>query len=135
MASLQIAVDEQSGSATMALAGELDMVESDRVARELLRLELSRPRRIVLDLSGLTFLDSHGLATLLDAADQSASLGCNLLLVAPPEPIMQLFRITLLDRRFQWTEKQDAVEASAIARSPEGETGDRAREIGLKMHQ
>ena len=104
MAQLQISVEERSECASVTLAGELDMVAADRLAQELLGLELRQTHEIVLDLSGLTFLDSHGLTALLDAADQSASLGCRLMLVEPPEPIMKVFRITLLDRRFEWTD-------------------------------
>jgi len=111
MPGLQITVDERTDEVTIALAGELDMAEADRVANELLRVELEQPRTISLDLSRLTFLDSHGLAALLDGADHSAALGCRLLLVPPPEPIMQIFRVTLLDRRFEWREAYPELEA------------------------
>jgi anti-sigma B factor antagonist len=111
MAGLRIAVEARGDVTAVVLAGELDMAEADRLAGELLHVQLQRPRAILIDLSELNFLDSHGLAVLLDAADQCAALGCRLLVVRPPEPIMQIFRITMLDRRFEWAESGQELEA------------------------
>jgi anti-anti-sigma factor len=104
MTALQIRVEERDQGITVLLSGELDMAEAKRLEHELLTLEQGGPRRIVLDLSQLTFLDSHGLAALLDAAEQAQRFGCELVLVPPPDPIMQILRITLLDLRFVWAE-------------------------------
>lgn len=51
----------------VCLFGELDVASSDRVQREFKRVEASTARAIVVDLSGLTFIDSTGVRLLVDA--------------------------------------------------------------------
>ena len=46
-------------------SGELDLSTARFLQRELERLEASNPRSILLDLSGLTFIDSTGVRLLL----------------------------------------------------------------------
>jgi anti-anti-sigma factor len=95
-------VDEQDDVVSMALIGELDMAEVEAFERELGRLEAAAPATLVLDLSDLVLIDSHGLSALLDAEARARAEGRELVLVPPPDQVMQVFRITLLDQRFVW---------------------------------
>ena len=53
---------------TALVAGELDHHEARNVMEELdRRIDLAQPRELTLDLSGLTFADSSGIAVLLRA--------------------------------------------------------------------
>jgi anti-anti-sigma factor len=56
----------------------------------------------VLDLSGVSFMDSTGVRTLLQADSRARRDGRRLLLIAPPEPGARVLRVTLLDRRFEF---------------------------------
>ena len=51
----------------VSVRGELDLQTGPRVQEELLRAEQDAARRIVLDLTGVTFFDSTGLQIILDA--------------------------------------------------------------------
>jgi anti-sigma B factor antagonist len=55
----------------ISLVGELDMSNADALDAELQRAEESRAGRIVLDLSGLEFIDSSGLELLVIAKRRS----------------------------------------------------------------
>ena len=102
MAALQILVDRQNSAVTLALLGELDMAEVDAFEDELRRIEQSHPPLIAIDLSALELIDSYGLSTLLDAEARAREAGRRLVLVPPPDQLMRVFRLTLLDRRFEW---------------------------------
>jgi anti-sigma B factor antagonist len=55
--------------------------------------------RVVLDLRGVTFMDSSGLHLVVDADAAARSAGWELLLIAGPPPVQRVFEITgLLDR-------------------------------------
>jgi len=123
MRSFKLLVEEQAEAALVLLVGELDMTEVDALELELRRIEATNPELVVLDLSQLTLIDSHGLSALLDADARARSEGRRLVLVPPPDAIMHVFRITLLDRRFEWADprsaalRQDFVEALLRLRS------------------
>lgn len=76
---------DSGGTVTLTLAGEVDhhgaraMMEevSDAIAQRL-------PRRLILDLSGITFMDSSGIALLLRTHRQMAQLGGVLRVTAIP---------------------------------------------------
>ena len=71
---------------------------------ELRRIEQSRPPLIAIDLSALELIHSYGLSTLLDAEARAREAGRRLVLVPPPDQLMRVFRLTLVDRRFEWIE-------------------------------
>ncbi len=53
------------------LSGELDLSSAETLAEEMLRVESTDAREIVVDLSGLDFIDSIGIKTLRDAQSRS----------------------------------------------------------------
>jgi anti-anti-sigma factor len=98
----RLVVDEQDDVVSMALIGELDMAEIEGFEGELQRIEAANPATLVLDLSQVVLIDSHGLSALLDAEARARADDRALVLVPPPDPVMHVFRITLLDQRFVW---------------------------------
>ena len=56
---------------TISVQGELDLATADLLERELVRVEGSDALSIVLDLSGLTFVDSTGVRLLISAHARS----------------------------------------------------------------
>jgi anti-anti-sigma factor len=117
MAALQMVVERGGDGVRMALSGELDMAEVGAFEDELRPLEQSRPAVLVLDLSGLVVIDSHGLSALLDAEARARDQGHRLVLVPPGDPVMQVFRITLLDRRFEWIEPPEPATVDGALRA------------------
>jgi anti-anti-sigma factor len=61
------------GAVCVALRGELDLEHAYTFDEELRRVERARPHCLVLDLRGLSFLDSCGLARLLAARRRGGS--------------------------------------------------------------
>jgi anti-anti-sigma factor len=56
-----------SGRRLVSVSGELDLASSGALS-ETLERELSAGNRVLLDLSGVTFIDSTGLAAIINAA-------------------------------------------------------------------
>lgn len=82
---MPINISGQNGSITIALSGEVDHHGARTMMSELDEAIASRlPRRLTLDLSGITFMDSSGIALLLRAQRRMEQLGGTLKAVSIP---------------------------------------------------
>jgi len=72
---LRVHPEQLDGVYRLRVSGELDLATGDTLRDELKRAEESEAKRIRLDLSALTFIDSDGLAILLEAHRRSATDG------------------------------------------------------------
>ncbi|MBV8463549.1 MAG: STAS domain-containing protein [Acidimicrobiales bacterium] len=72
----------------LRLGGELDIAS---IADLQAALEATSATRLVLDLSGLTFIDSSGAAALVRAQQEAASEGRTVALRAPSKPVARVF--------------------------------------------
>src|SRR3954451_6251650 len=107
-----------SGAVRVALRGELDLEHAYTFDEELRRVEETRPRCVVLDLRGLTFLDSSGLARLLAATRRARRERRRLLLVRGGTAVQRLLAITAVGQHFETVS-----EVPAELRSPAGLAG------------
>ena len=97
---LSLEVSRQADEALVLLAGELDPHSADSLAEALHELGSDESiRRVVLDLSGVAFIDSSGLRVLLSAHEALTAGGAALVLRSPSDAVCRLLEITdLLDR-------------------------------------
>ncbi|MCW2967186.1 MAG: hypothetical protein JWM71_958 [Solirubrobacteraceae bacterium] len=81
----------------VAVEGELDLATAPHLEEEL-AWAMGEGYDVVLDLAGLTFMDSTGINVLMGATNQAQLDGWNLS-IGPdlPEHVRQLFRITGVD--------------------------------------
>lgn len=88
------------GSHLITLAGELDLNNCSAVEAELLQTEATDAERIVLDLSGVDFIDSNGISMLIVAVRRSRA-GADRLRLIPSrsEDVQRLIQICGLDGR------------------------------------
>jgi len=82
---------------TIALTGEMDLSNAGEVERELLHAESTDARSIVLDLSGLQFMDSAGIRLLIAADARSRADSCRLTLTRPPATVARVLCIAGVD--------------------------------------
>ena len=97
---LSLEVSTKADEAVVLLAGELDPHSADSLAEALHELVADDSiRRVVLDLSGVAFIDSSGLRVLLSAHEELNAGDANLVLRSPSDAVRRLLEITdLLDR-------------------------------------
>jgi anti-sigma B factor antagonist len=91
---LHIDVFTEDGHMLVVLAGELDLVSADSFARSI--AELPSPSRVVVDLSGLTFVDSSGVNVLVQSVRAIEIRGGRAVLAAPSPFTRRVFEITRL---------------------------------------
>jgi anti-sigma B factor antagonist len=86
-----------SERSTVVFAGELDLAGVER-ARQALEHAEEGPGMVVLDLSGLTFIDSTGLEVVLRAARRAQDTGRRLVVARPSPYVKRLFELTAIDQ-------------------------------------
>jgi anti-sigma B factor antagonist len=92
---LTLVVDRTGNDAEVRCSGRLVAGVNDRLYLEVSRL-IPNSRRILLDLTDLTHMDSTGLGTLVRLYVSAKSAGCTLLLFNIGKPIRQLLGLTHL---------------------------------------
>ena len=99
------------------VAGQIDLYSAPEFKERTLRVIERGKRRIVVDLSGVTFMDSTGLSVLVGAFKRLRLMDGRLAIVATDDDIRRIFEITGLDRSFTLCRgREDALEALAGAR-------------------
>jgi anti-sigma B factor antagonist len=78
----------------VALYGELDLASSPSLERELLGADSETLDRVVIDLSGLEFIDCSGLHVILRAKERFREDGRQLSLLRGPRAVQRLFELT-----------------------------------------
>lgn len=96
-----IAVQNVNGRMVVAVTGELDLAVAGRLDSELEQLGVAPSGTLVIDLSGLEFMDSSGLRVLVRAHQRSEEQGFRLVLVRGPEPIQRVLNLTGVDEQFE----------------------------------
>jgi anti-sigma B factor antagonist len=80
------------------LVGEADVTNSDAL-REVLDAEVAKqPRTLIIDLSGLRFMDSSALHVILRANRQMDRQGGVVSLASPRDPVAKMLRLTAADQ-------------------------------------
>ncbi len=99
-ASLQFQSTSLADGVVIRPEGEIDLSRSPEL-RARLRDELTRaPRRLVIDLGGVPYMDSSGVATLVEALQRARSAGCKLVLADLQPKVRSIFAISRLDTVF-----------------------------------
>jgi anti-sigma B factor antagonist len=86
---------------TLVLDGEIDLHRSPEIKTLLLPLLERKAPRILLDLSRVTYIDSSGLATLIEALQRVMGYGGRLGLFGLQEGVRNIFEIARLDQVFE----------------------------------
>jgi anti-sigma B factor antagonist len=93
---LNLTTRTSAGATVLAAAGEIDIHTAPDLRARLGELEQSGARTIVVDLSGVDFLDSSALGTLVGANKELQANGGALRLVCTKPSILRVFEITRL---------------------------------------
>lgn len=87
-------VEQADGAAVALLSGDLDIVTSDEVRRDLTDLIDAGHRALALDLSEVGFVDSSGLGVLVALHRHAGARGGELTVRSVPPRVQRLFEIT-----------------------------------------
>ena len=84
----------------LPLEGEIDLHVSPRLESSLARIIKRRPAHVVVDFSGVTFIDSSGLAVLIRALQDVQNYGGKLSLSGINGNLRSIFEVARLDQVF-----------------------------------
>lgn len=82
------------------LQGEIDFSRSPGLRSELMALLQKKPGKLVLDLSGVPYMDSSGVATLVEALQVQRKAGARLVLCCLQPKVRGIFEIARLNMVF-----------------------------------
>lgn len=94
---LSLTTREESGFTVVAPAGEVDVFTAPKLDEALAPLTSQQQPRIIVDFTGVDFLDSSGLGVLVKALKRVRDHDGTLRLVVTSDRIAKVFRVTGLD--------------------------------------
>jgi len=90
----------QEGDAVIAsFRGDVDLEHSPK-AREVLLDCVGRARKVLVDLSGVSYIDSSGVASLVEAFQRARKSGVEFALVSVNAPALRVLELARLDKVF-----------------------------------
>lgn len=93
-------VRQDQQTLVVTLTGDVDLHRSPELQQELVRVVERRPRRIVLDLAGVQYMDSSGVASLVKLLSSVRRQNIELKLCGLASRVRSIFEITRLDTVF-----------------------------------
>ena len=101
---------EQDGVTVIQVSGEINISSSPELRK---LLEKEQKKKMVIDFEKVTYIDSSGLATLVEVLKRSKTQGGFLGLAALSDKVKSLFEITKLDKLFSIFENlKDAIKSA-----------------------
>ena len=101
----------------VTVAGELDVVGGPDLRQAVMTQVREGQHLVVLDLTGVDFIDSFGLGVVIGALKRIRLLDGELRLVVPEPRVRRIFEVCDLDRVFDLHPTVDAAVSSAVAPS------------------
>ncbi len=109
-----LGIDEHriAGAPAIRLSGRLDYDTCPGLRRVLLKYVDQEGLRLIADLEGVEYMDTTGLATLLEALARLRKHGGRMVLFGVAEQVHDLLTINQVDRLFTIVEDEDAAAES-----------------------
>jgi anti-anti-sigma factor len=105
---LEIAVSENGGVRLLRLTGELDMAGVDQLERLLTPDQTHEGATFVIDMRGLSFIDSSGLRALIMADERVRDEGGRFIVVRGPDRVNEILEMTGVAQRIELVDEPPA---------------------------
>lgn len=92
-------IREDRGVLVVSLAGDVDLESSPR-ARTVLLDCVNRNRTVLVDMSAIAYIDSSGVASLVEAFQSARKAGVRFALVSVSDAALRVLQLARLDRIF-----------------------------------
>lgn len=104
-------IQDQASFALVLVEGEVDMSWSNDL-REAILGPIGEGRPVMVDLSGVRYIDSSGIAGLVEGYQKAKAAGTSFGLVAASDPVRSVLELARLDQVFPMFENLEQAEAS-----------------------
>jgi anti-anti-sigma factor len=99
----EVTVSSGEGVRVVAVSGELDIDTMVELSAALMTAN-GLAATTVVDLRGVTFIDSSGVSGVMAAARRARDAGSRLVCVRGPAPIQRIFELTGVDTVLEWVD-------------------------------
>lgn len=96
---MEHSVREEGGVIVAAFVGEVDLEHSPRARKVLLEC-VGRGKNVLVDLSGVEYIDSSGVASLVEAFQRAKKAGTGFALVSVNAAALRVLELARLDKVF-----------------------------------
>ena len=98
---MDVSTRHEGGHSIVAVTGEVDLYSSPKMREALLASLSQRQARVVVDLSGVTYMDSSGIATLVEALQAARKGQGRLVLAGLSDRVREVFELARLETVFE----------------------------------
>jgi anti-sigma B factor antagonist len=98
---LTIEQSQSSDGSLIRVVGEVDLYSSPELRKAILKAVPSAQGGLAIDLEAVTYIDSSGVATLVEGLRSAREHGTGFSLVAPSPAVMQVLELARLDSVFE----------------------------------
>ena len=98
---LPVTIDKQDEMTVVRPDGEIDLSRAPSFRTVIAEVFSSKPAKVVIDLSGVPYMDSSGVATLVEGMQLANRAGAVLVLVGLQDRVKSIFEIARLDTVFK----------------------------------
>lgn len=111
--SLKITNTVKDKVAVLSIAGEVDMFSSPQARNAIMELVKQRVPRVIVELSGVSYMDSSGVATLIEGLQLCQKYNGKLVVAGLRDNVREVFELTRLDKIFEIFKDVETAEAHA----------------------
>lgn len=97
---LELNVSEGDGRATVSVKGEVDLSSAPQLRDAILKAAKTVKSELAVELSGVVYMDSSGVATLVEGLKASRDPGRTFVLLSPSQQVMKVLQLSRLDAVF-----------------------------------
>jgi anti-sigma B factor antagonist len=106
---LTVQLVTDAGAAAVTVVGELDLETTPEFDRRLAGIDVTQITRLLIDLGGVTFMDSTGLSSIVRAHQRAESHGHTLVLRRGSRQVQRLFEVTGIDERLTFEDDERSI--------------------------
>jgi anti-sigma B factor antagonist len=104
----EIRMEREDLSVVVSPSGDVDLSRSPALRSVLREAQVKKPPRVVIDLSLVDYMDSSGVATLVEAYQIARRNNTKMVLCGLRDRVRSIFEIARLDTVFTITDSRDA---------------------------
>jgi anti-sigma B factor antagonist len=104
-----VSTESEGDSALVRFTGDLDIQVAERAATAVEGVEADGPKLLVIDLSGLSFMDSSGMAVVAAAHARALEADRRFVIVNPRGGVRRAFEVSGLDQSVETVDDLAAV--------------------------
>lgn len=105
---IEVSVQEFEKGVILAVSGDVDLYSSPEVRKRLIELTSKKTKNILVDLTRVTYMDSSGVATLVEGLQQVGKYKGQLILFGLGAVVKEVFELSRLDKVFDICSDQQA---------------------------